>query len=213
MRELRYTLVSDGSSDRALMPLLTWLLRQHLGDDCPIQPVWPDLTRLPRRPKGLEERVRAALDLFPCELLFVHRDAEGDPLEQRLEEIKTACAALGEEVTLVRVVPVRMQEAWLLFEEAAIRRAAGNPNGRAPLEMPPLKRLDKLPDPKEALYQLLRDASGLTGRRLKRFSTQASAPRVAEFIEDFTPLRGLTAFAVLEKELIRMIGQRGRGEA
>jgi hypothetical protein len=213
MRELRYTLVSDGSSDRALMPLLTWLLRQHLDDDCPIQPAWADLTRLPRRPKGLEERVQAALDLFPCDLLFVHRDAERDPLEQRLEEIKTASAALGDAVALVRVVPVRMQEAWLLFDEAAVRRAAGNPNGRDPLEIPPLKRLDKLPDPKEILYGLLRDASGLSGRRLKRFSTQASALRVAEFIEDFTPLRGLTAFAVLEEELIHVIGQRGWAEA
>jgi hypothetical protein len=104
-----------------------------------------------------------------------------------------------------------MQEAWLLFDEAADRRAAGNPNGRDPLAMPPLKRLDKLPDPKETLYELLRNASGLRGRRLKRFSTQASATRVAEFIDDFTPLRGLTAFAVLEEELIQVIGQRGWG--
>jgi hypothetical protein len=213
MRELRYTLVSDGSSDRALMPLLTWLLRQHLDDDCPIQPAWADLTRLPRRPKGLEERVRAALDLFPCDLLFVHRDAEREPLERRLEEIKAACAALGDAVAVVGVVPVRMQEAWLLLDGVAVRRAAGNPNGRDPLEIPPLKRLDKLPDPKEILYALLRDASGLTGRRLKRFSAQASALRVAEFIDDFTPLRGLTAFAVLEEELIQVIGQRGWAEA
>lgn len=27
MRELTFTLVSDGSSDRALLPILTWLLR------------------------------------------------------------------------------------------------------------------------------------------------------------------------------------------
>jgi hypothetical protein len=29
MRELRYTLLSDGSSDRALLPVLTWLLHEH----------------------------------------------------------------------------------------------------------------------------------------------------------------------------------------
>jgi hypothetical protein len=213
MRELRYTLVSDGSSDRALMPLLTWLLRQHLGETCAIQAAWADLARLPRRPKGLEERVRAALDLFPCDLLFVHRDAEREPFERRLEEIQTACAALGDAVAFVRVVPVRMQEAWLLVDEAALRRAAGNPNGRDPLELPPRKRLDQLPDPKETLHGLLRDASGLTGRRLKRFAPQARALRVAEFIEDFAPLRGLPAFAVLEAELLQVIGQRGWGEA
>lgn len=193
------------------MPLLTWLLRQQLGNEWAIQTTWADLTRLPRRPSGLTGRVRAALDLYPCDLLFVHRDAERDPLEKRLEEIATACAPLGDDVTVVRVVPVRMQEAWLLFNEPAIRRAAGNPNGREPLTMPPLKRLADLPDPKETLYQLLRDASGLKGRRLKRFSTQASAPRVADFIDDFTLLRGLKAFAALEEELSRVIRQQGWG--
>lgn len=29
MNELRYTLLSDGPSDRALLPILTWLLRQN----------------------------------------------------------------------------------------------------------------------------------------------------------------------------------------
>ena len=31
MQELRYTLLADGSSDRALLPILTWLLRQYCG--------------------------------------------------------------------------------------------------------------------------------------------------------------------------------------
>lgn len=31
MQELRYTLLADGSSDRALLPILTWLLRQSCG--------------------------------------------------------------------------------------------------------------------------------------------------------------------------------------
>src|SRR5437762_9805829 len=110
MRELRYTLVSDGSSDRALIPILTWLLRDQLGADWAIQPAWADLSRLPRRPKGLAARVCAAIDLFPCDLLFVHRDAERDPLEKRVEEIEAACAELAEAVQYLGVVPVRMQE-------------------------------------------------------------------------------------------------------
>jgi hypothetical protein len=39
MRELRYTLLSDGPSDRALLRILTWLLRTH-GVEMAIQPDW-----------------------------------------------------------------------------------------------------------------------------------------------------------------------------
>ena len=31
------------------------------------------------RPRGLSERIRAAVELYPCDLLFIHRDAEGEP--------------------------------------------------------------------------------------------------------------------------------------
>ncbi len=55
MRELRYTLVSDGSSDRALLPILSWLLQEHRVL-CPIQAEWADLRLLPHPPKGLTAR-------------------------------------------------------------------------------------------------------------------------------------------------------------
>ncbi|MEH2437636.1 MAG: hypothetical protein V7K25_25980 [Nostoc sp.] len=42
MKELCYTLLSDGSSDKALMPILTWLLREHQVE-CAIQSNWADL--------------------------------------------------------------------------------------------------------------------------------------------------------------------------
>ena len=50
MKELSYTLLSDGSSDKALMPILTWLLRGYLPNWA-IQPEWADLSRLPKRPQ------------------------------------------------------------------------------------------------------------------------------------------------------------------
>jgi hypothetical protein len=207
MRELRYTLLSDGSSDRALMPLLTWLLRQYLTADVAIQPAWADLFRLPRPPRDLSERILVALDLYPCDLLWVHRDAEREPREKRVEEIRKAVtqAACRADATLVCVVPVRMQEAWLLINEAAIRRAAGNPNGRNSLALPRSRDLEDLPDPKDMLHELLREASGLQGRRRARFSAPGNAWRVAEFIEDFTPLRILPAFRALEDELAQAL--------
>ena len=53
----------------------------------------------------------------------------------------------GMPVRHVLVIPVRMTEAWLLIDELALRRAAGNPNGRNPLDLPALKDLEALPEP------------------------------------------------------------------
>jgi hypothetical protein len=198
MSDLRFTLLSDGSSDQVLMPVLVWLLRRH-GVNRPIQPVWADLRRLPRAPVELSERIMASLDLYPCDLLFVHRDAEGASPEGRKSEI---VAALNDRVDsslpVVCVIPVRMQEAWLLFDEPALRRAAGNPNGQQPLAMPRLQDLELLPDPKVVLHELLREASGLHGRRRKKFPVQTGARRVVEYLEDFSPLFGLRAFEALD---------------
>jgi hypothetical protein len=94
MRELRYTLVSDGSSDRALLPILTWLLVEHRVL-CPIQAEWADLRWLPFPPKDLAPRIKQSLDLYPCDLLFVHRDAESRPYAQRKAEIDKALASIS----------------------------------------------------------------------------------------------------------------------
>src|SRR5947207_5493239 len=142
MSDLRYTLLTDGSSDRSLIPLLTWLLRAN-GVSQAIQSEWADLRHLRVKPRGLAARITLSLKLYPCELLFVHRDAETELRENRVVEIRRAVddAANVGLVPLppaVCVIPVRMQEAWLLFDAAAIRRAAGNPNGQENLILPPL---------------------------------------------------------------------------
>lgn len=201
-QELRYTLLSDGASDHALLPLLTWLLRQQRVN-CPIQPEWADLRWLRQPPRALADRIRTSLDLFPCDLLFVHRDAENGPREKRVTEIIAALAELEQATVpaVVCVVPVRMQEAWLLFDEPALRRAAGNPSGKQRLTLPPLSKLEALPDPKLILHELLREASGLQGRRRKQFPASTNARRVAEFSETFAPLRALPAFRALETDV------------
>jgi len=102
-----------------------------------------------------------------------------------------------------------MQEAWLLFDEPAIRTAAGNPNGRDHLDLPRLQHLEGLPDPKEVLYELLRTASGLSGRRRKKLPVSQLAQRVSDFIDDFAPLRTLPAFTALEVEIRKTVEIRG----
>lgn len=207
MNELRYTFLADGPADRVLLPLLTWLLIEN-GVKYPIQPAWGDLGRLRRRPKSLSERIAASLDLYPCDLLFVHRDAEREPLEHRYAEIQKALKRVAIPLPpVVCVVPVRMQEAWLLFDEMALRHAASNPNGRHALNMPDLARIEALSDPKAILYELLREASGRTGRRLTSFRESKIAVRLVEYIDDFSPLRALPAFRKLETDLSACIQQ------
>jgi hypothetical protein len=200
MNDIRYTLLSDGSSDQVLIPILTWLIRRH-GVTRAIQPAWADLRSLRRPPETLSEKISLSVDLYPCDLLFVHRDAEGVAFSRRRAEILEALAEVSAPKPVVCVVPVRMQEAWLLIQESALRWASGNPNGQETLVLPKLKDLEELPDPKEVLYQLLRDASGLQGRRRKKFSVQTGARRVVEFIGDFSPLLYLEAFRVLDSDL------------
>jgi hypothetical protein len=104
-----------------------------------------------------------------------------------------------------------MQEAWLLIDQHAIRRAAGNPAGHIALDMPALNRIEALPDPKATLFRLLRLASDLAGRRLHRLNLASLRYRVAELIVDFSPLRNLPAFAALERDLGYIVKHNGWG--
>ena len=203
MRGLRFTLVADGSSDVALLPILVWLLREHFGS-IPIQPEFADLRRLQNPPFRLFERIARSVELYPCDLLFVHRDAERESIQKRVDEIRESLEQCAVDTPpVVCVVPVRMQEAWLLIDESALRKAAGNPQGRRPLSVPDPKKLEELPDPKQVLHDLLYQASELRGRRLKRFVRDVGrhVHRVAEQIDDFSLLRELAAFRQVEFQI------------
>ena len=206
---IQYTLLSDGASDQALLPILSFVLRE--GGAETVEPQWADLGRLLDPPQSLPERIRAAIDFYPCDLLFVHRDAERVAHEFRKAEIISALDTAGIDRASVCVVPVRMTEAWLLIDEAAIRAAAGRPRGRAPLNLPQLRRLEEQADPKASLHQALRDASELRGRRLRDFPVTQRVRRVAELIGDFGGLRGLPAFQALEEDARVALGQIDAG--
>jgi len=207
MEEIRYTLLSDGPSDKALMPILTWLLREHFPN-LPIQRRWSDLRRLRTPPRELHEKIRESIKLYPCDLLFVHRDAETTSLIERLSEINQAVSNAGVDrqmPAVICVVPIRMTEAWLLFDINAIRQAAGNPNGTVPLNLPTLSDVESIPNPKRVLRDILRTATELGARRRRRFDTNIAVQRIPECIEDFSPLRSLSAFIALEDGLKRTI--------
>lgn len=212
MSELTYTLLTDGSSDDALKPIVEWLLRGN-GVTCAIQGEWADLRRLRRPPAGLRSRVEKAVVLYPCELLFVHRDAETSPYEARYDEIASAVGEAafeaGQRPAWIGVIPVRMTEAWLLFDESAIRKAAGNPSGTAALNLPAIGQCENLPDPKSVLADVLRQASGLGARRRAALRTALLMRRVADYTENFRRLRELSAFAALERHVQAAIQANG----
>lgn len=193
MNELHFTLITDGSSDRVLVHHLRWILKNCLGSQVAIQSQWADLRSLRDKPVKLVDKICITLELYPCDLLFIHRDAENAGPAQRLREITEAVITSQTTTPVVPVVPVRMTEAWLLFDERAIRLAAGNPNGSKPLEIPH-KNPESISNPKLLLHDALRKASELRGRRLRQFRPAGAIYRIAECIDDFSQLHGVMAF-------------------
>ena len=199
---VRYLLLTDGSSDHVLKPLIDITIHEYrAGISCVGE--WVDRRVLSRRhARSLADRIKVAIELYGVpDIFFVHRDAEREPFERRSDEILRAIHEVKTTVRWVPVVPVRMQEAWLLVDENAIRSAAGNPNGKQRIDMPQLDTIERLADPKEMLHRILREASGLNGRRKKNFRVEAAAHRIVYYMASITPLRKLTAFRQFEEDV------------
>lgn len=197
------TFVSDGSADAALVPFIKWVLERFAGDRV-AEVTWADLSRVRRRPTTLVDKIVESVRLYPCDILCVHRDAEAQPYECRVREIAEAIGLAGQQgirAPHVCLIPVRMQEAWLLLDVSAIRRAAGNPNGSVQLSLPAANRIERTPDPKQLLYSLLRMASELSGRRLCAFQPGRCALLVPAFMGDVGVLRQLPAFQRFEADV------------
>jgi hypothetical protein len=208
MTVLASTLLSDGSSDRALIPILNWLLQMNVTQRSLPGTQWADFGYRRIKPHNLTERVCSAVEDYPCDLLFVHRDAEAQSPDNRKEEILSAVRAAGIDPPAVCVIPVRMTEAWLLLDERAIRLASGNPRGRKQLNLPTRNSIERVADPKEILFRALRIASEQTGRRLHNLRVEERRHRVAELME-WELLRRLPAFHSLETELTTILEANG----
>lgn len=194
MKILTATLIADGTSDRTLLPIVQFLLDEwspwphrilfaeglHNG---------PLMTRLPH-----------AVRLYPCDLLFVHRDAETALPATRQQEIELAARQIAGSPSHICLIPVRMTESWLLLDPQAIRTAAGNPHGKATLQLPPIKSVEKVPDPKAKLFEALTAASDRTGRRKRQFKPEAARHRVAELM-DPASLRQVPSFVHAEAQV------------
>lgn len=194
MKTLTTTLVVDGSSDRALAPVVQFLLDEW----CPVPSRALFAEGLHDGP--LAARLPRALQLYPCDLLFIHRDSEGASAAVRQQEVKVAIEGLANPPPYVCLIPIRMTESWLLLDQNAIRAAAGNPNGTTDLQLPISKLVESLPDPKHKLFAALTTASDLTGRRRRQFKPDAARHRVAELM-NVSSLRRLASFSHAEEQV------------
>ena len=160
----------------------------------PLQDSWRDRTESEDDTKRSNGVGTLELQYYrSVNLLFVHRDAEKMDPDTRYDEIREGVTAAGYDGRWVGVVPVRMIEAWLLADEAAIRRVAGRPGGTEPLDLPAPDGLEDIPNPKQALREVLMQAGAPKGvRRRKRFKADFGSfrKRLAENLPPGVPWSG-----------------------
>lgn len=169
--------VREGTSDEPLAEIVEQLFATR---GVTLRLSNPDLTRLPTENSStLASKLRVGLELAEggVDVLVVHRDADTAGRDHRLVEIRSALEALGLETPVVPVIPVRMTEAWLLLDEAAIRRTAGNPRGRTELSLPHHGAIERVADPKSLLREALSAAADLRGRRRREHERRFHAHR------------------------------------
>ena len=202
MNNLNYILISDGSSDRILMSIIKWALDTNYPK-LPINGRWADLRGW--NCKNIPEKLKLARQLYNhFDILFYHRDAETcniKILEERTQEIHNGINNADIIRKTICMIPIKMMESWLLFDVEAIKKASGNRNYKGHINLPAINRLEAIKQPKDELHQLLKQISGLKGRNLEKFNPHSATHLIAEYINDFSPLRQLKSFQRFEEEL------------
>lgn len=201
---LSVTLVADGTSDhRMLVPLIRLLLDE-------LSSVAFRIASASNEGDGhhLDARIARAVHYYPCDLLLVHRDAEGQDAVKREAEISMALQRGRLVVPHVCIVPVRMTEAWLLVDEMAVRYAVGNPRGTAELALPSHRQIERC-DAKQELFRALGVAQDLGARRMKAFNPLHHRHHVAERMDNLDLLRRLPSFQHFEQGLQACLARIG----
>lgn len=200
--KVRFLLICEGSSDVALVSHI-----QALLIDCGASEAdgsaW-------YRGRLVKDKIRQGLRYHGAvDLLFVHRDADRAGAAARFAEIGEGVSSADYLGRWVGVVPVRMMEAWLLANEAEIRRVAGRPRATEPLDLPPPHELEDVSDPKQMLRDVLLEAGTPRGaRRRKRFASDFGAFRkqLAETLPVGGHLEQLAAWVRFRDDVAAAVG-------
>ena len=203
MDTLSTGLITDGSSDQALIPLLTTLLSDLLPQARIDTLQWI----APANKNSLSEKISYALDTgnFQLDILFVHRDAENETVAKRVEEISQSTPA-GKH-PIVCVIPVKMTESWLITSDKAIKEAVGNSHSKAKLDLPAQNKIESC-DAKAVLFEALTQAREHGAHRRRKFKPERFRQRVAELTTDLTALRKIPSFKLMEDALLDILQRR-----
>lgn len=198
---MRLAFIGEGSSDLLLVPAIRWSVNRLRPEQaCEVVPM--DFRGMPVPPDGLPERISLTLAMGEWDAILIHRDSDSLDAEPRHREIALArWAATSPAPSVIPVVPVRMTEAWLLFDEHAIRSAAGNSASTVELALPTVKECARREKPKVILHDALKRASGAKGRRLAKFNVESRCHALALAISDWSPLLAMTSFVRLQDDL------------
>lgn len=202
MSVISISIICDGTSDFCLRNIIEWIT----DDKFPDQSFRLSIARevIPAN-DPLNIRLQKAVKAYEPDILVCHRDAENQTHAFRESEINSAKTLGNISISVVPAVPIRMTESWLLTNEYAIRCASNNKNGDTPLSLPKHSDIENLSDPKAVLFEALKKASNLNGRRLQKFDVYRARSRVASLTTDFSVLQKLNSFVKFEAELIRAI--------
>lgn len=200
---LRILFTGEGSSDNGLVPHVQAVAAES-GKQAVVTA--PDLGRIPGLSgcHAVMDKLNAIRKLGDdYDLVIVHRDADNMPPADRYREVVEAVQAQWPGSPHVAVVPVRALEAWLLLDEAAIRRVAENPRGRMRLDLPRGRAAETVNNPKKILQEVLATASGVTGRRLKTFRDRFPRHRqkLLESLDPNGPVSDLPSWKAFMRDL------------
>ncbi|MEU7001761.1 hypothetical protein [Nonomuraea sp. NPDC046570] len=197
--------VAEGTSD---LPLADIVEALFVDRGVTVRLSKPDFSLLDSVPRDVESRIAAGFRLVrgPVDVVVVHRDSDNAGYDARRGEIERAVLSAGLASSIIPIVPIRMTEAWLLLDEAAIRQVAGNPRGRENLKLPKVHEVEGVPDPKQLLRDCLLRAGEETGRRRERMVKRFCQHRrqLLERLDRAGPVSKLTGWKRMVDDIERI---------
>lgn len=201
--EITFVLLCEGPSDEGLVQHLQFLLVKYGAGVA--------VGSADNRKGTVVEKLRRVLrEVAVIDLVFVHRDADSRSPDARISEILDGADSVGVRDLCVAVVPVQMTEAWLLTDENAIRAVVGKPDGRTDLNLPAIKHVESISDPKSTLAEVLEVASECRGRRLAAVKRQFAGHRkvLLERLDPEGPVTRLDSWRLLEQSISEIMEAR-----
>lgn len=176
--KISFILTGEGTSDLRLVEHIESILIEEGFSE--VSGEAPDLGMFrPSIGRTVQNKLTALFRHYPnVDVIFVHRDADNVGVHVREQEILTAAQNIAGIARVIPIIPVTMLETWLLVDQEAIKRVAGNNNYKGGLQcIPAIRQLENHGDTKHLLLDALCEASQTQGARLIKFRKRFSEMR------------------------------------